>query len=117
MSECEGADEILTTCNSVARDALPSESTAHSPGEMMETGLAGAVGIGFVAWDFDSFDGTNLTITNECDVTIAGKVIGITHVDDTSRIKIDCTLFATLLGTSPQERQAFLSESEHSVKV
>ena len=75
MSECEGADGILTTCNSVARDALPSESTAHSPREMVETGLAGTVGVGFVAWNFDSFDGTNLTITNECYVTIARKVI------------------------------------------
>jgi hypothetical protein len=64
---------------------------------MMEAGLAGAVGVGFVAWDFKSFDGTN--------------------VNDASRIEIGCTPFATLLGTSPQEGQAFLSEGEYSVKV
>ena len=41
----------------------------------------------------------------------------VTHVDDASRVDIAFTLFATLICRSSEERQAFLSESEHSVKV
>jgi hypothetical protein len=51
-----GRGEGLTTCDGVAGDALPSEPTAHGAREVMETGLAGAVGVGFMVWDHDSFD-------------------------------------------------------------
>jgi hypothetical protein len=57
--------DVLTARDGVARDTLPSEPTAHNAREVMETGLAGAVRVGFVIWDLDSFDRTNLIITNE----------------------------------------------------
>ena len=60
-----GRNQILTTRDSVAGDALPSEPTAHSAREVVETGLAGAVGVSFVVWDHDPFNRTNLAIVNE----------------------------------------------------
>ena len=61
--------EVLTTRDGVAGDTLPSEPTAHSAREVMETGLAGAIGVGFMVWDHDSFNRTNLAIVNEHLVT------------------------------------------------
>ena len=59
--------EVLTTRDGVAGDTLPSESTAHDAREVVEPGLAGAVGISLMVWDHDSFNRTNLTIMNEHD--------------------------------------------------
>ena len=41
----------------------------------------------------------------------------IAHVDDTSRVKIGLTLFSAPISGSSKERQTFLGEGEHSVKV
>lgn len=57
--------EVLTARDGVAGDTLPSEPTAHSARKVVQTGLASAVGVGFVVWDHDSFNRTNLTIVNE----------------------------------------------------
>ena len=59
--------EVLTTRDGIASDTFPSEPAAHGAREVMETGLAGAVGVGFMVWDRDSFNRTNLTIVNEHD--------------------------------------------------
>ena len=108
--------EVLTTRNGVAGDTLPSEPTAHGAREVVETSLASTVGVGFMAWDHDSFNRTNLMIVNEHLVTSdQGKEIA--HIDDTSRVEIRFTLFSTFIGGTSQERQTFLGKSEHSVKV
>lgn len=60
-----GKSDVLTARDGVAGDTLPSKSTAHSAREVVETGFAGAVRVGFVFWDHDSFDRANLTIVNE----------------------------------------------------
>jgi len=73
-----------TACDGIAGDTIPPEPTAHSAREVMETGLAGAVGVCFVVWDHDSFDRTN--------------------IDDTSRIDIGFAIFSTLVGGSSKER-------------
>lgn len=65
--------EILTTRDGVTGDALPSESTAHSAREVVETSLAGTVGIGFVVQYPDSFNRTNLT--NQINDFIEGRYI------------------------------------------
>lgn len=39
------------------------------------------------------------------------------HIDDPSRVKIGFTLFTAPICGSSKERQTFLGESEHSVKV
>lgn len=62
-----GRNQTLTTRDGVAGDALPSEPTAHSAREVVETGLAGAVGVSFVVRDHDPFNRTNLAIVNEHD--------------------------------------------------
>jgi len=59
--------KILTTRDGVAGDTLPSKPTAHGAREVMETGFAGAVGVGFMVWDHNSFNRTNLTNVNEHD--------------------------------------------------
>ena len=41
----------------------------------------------------------------------------VAHVDDTSRIDIAFTVFSTVVCSCSKEGQAFLGESEHSVKV
>ena len=107
---------VLTTSNGVTSDTLPPEPTAHGPREVMETGLACTVGICFVVWNCDPFNRTNLTIMNERGATITGKK-GITHVDDTGRVEMGFTLFSARFGSSSEERQTFLSEGKHSVKV
>jgi hypothetical protein len=84
----------------------------------MEAGFAGAVGVGFVVRDHDSFNRANLTIVNEHANSFQTEgERGIAHVDDTSRVEVGFTLFSTLVCGSSKERQAFLGESEHSVKV
>jgi hypothetical protein len=60
-----GRIKTLTTRDGVASDALPSEPTAHSAREVVETGLAGAVGVSFVVRDHDPFNRTNLAMVNE----------------------------------------------------
>ena len=39
------------------------------------------------------------------------------HVDDTSGVEVGFTIFSTRIRGGPKERQAFLGESEHSLKV
>ena len=42
---------------------------------------------------------------------------GAAHVDDTSRVEVGFTIFSTLVRGCSKEGQAFLGESEHSLKV
>jgi hypothetical protein len=112
-----GRIKTLTTRDGVASDALPSEPTAHSAREVVETGLAGAVGVSFVVRDHDPFNRTNLAMVNEHNQWPREQRRGSAHIDDTSRVEIGFTLFSTLVGGSSKERQALLGEGEHPVKV
>jgi len=59
--------EVLTTRDGIAGDTLPSEPTAHSAREVMETGFASTIGIGFVVRDHNPLNGANLMIVNKHD--------------------------------------------------
>ena len=54
MGRCE--TEVPTAGDGIAGDTLQPEPTTHCTREMMETGLAGAVGVGLVIWDHDPFN-------------------------------------------------------------